>query len=233
MTRIKLAAFPALLLVASLWAEELPERPKFPALSPVSVSVPTENKTSVPTATSAQIAAEGVAAFQAGNFAGAREAYGRVLKLEPDNLTALVNLGATEYRLGNLDKAESLLQRSLQIKQANPTAWLNLGIVYLGLNQPLRALGAVSLAAAETPDDPVARNYLGLAAGRLGWREVAEAELRRAVELKPDYADAHFNLAVFYLERTPPATELTRRHYHRARELGAAPDKLIEKALKK
>jgi Flp pilus assembly protein TadD len=121
----------------------------------------------------------------------------------------------------------------LQIKQDNPTAWLNLGIVYLGLNQPLRAMGAVSLAAADTPEDPVARNYLGLAAGRLGWREVAEAQLRRAVELQPDYADAHFNLAVFYLERTPPAVELTRRHYHRARELGAAPDQLIEKALKK
>ncbi len=233
MTKIKKAGAFALLLMAPLRAEEPTEKLKFPPLPPVSVNVPPKGKSALPTATVAQISAEGVSAFQSGNFAGAREAYQRVLKLEPDNLTALVNLGATEYRLGNLDEAEVLLRRSIQIKQDNPTAWLNLGIVYLAQNQPLRAMGSVGLAAADTPDDPVARNYLGLAAGRLGWREVAEAELRRAVELKPDYADAHFNLAVFYLERTPPAVELTRRHYHRALELGAAPDKLIEKALKK
>lgn len=233
MTKIEIAGVLTLLLAAPVCAQEVREKTKFPPLAPVPVSVPDEGKSNVPTATAAQIAAAGIAAFQSGNFNGAREAYQRVLKLEPDNLTALVNLGATEYRLGNLSEAEALLRRSLQIKQDNPTAWLNLGIVYLGQNKPMHALSAVALTVAEMPDDPVAHNYLGLAAGRLGWREVAEAELRRAVELKPDYADAHFNLAVFYLERTPPAVELTRRHYHRALELGAAPDKLIEKALKK
>ena len=233
MTKIELAGALTLLLAVPVCAQEVQEKAKFPVLAPVSVSVPDEGKPNVPTATVEQIAAAGIAAFQSGNFNGAREAYQRVLKLEPDNLTALVNLGASEYRLGNLSEAEALLRRSLQIKQDNPTAWLNLGIVYLGQNKPMHALSAVALTVAEMPGDPVAHNYLGLAAGRLGWREVAEAELRRAVELKPDYADAHFNLAVFYLERTPPAVELTRRHYHRALELGAAPDKLIEKALKK
>jgi Flp pilus assembly protein TadD len=56
--------------------------------------------------------------------------------------------------------------------------------------------------------------------------------LRRAVEIRPDYADAHFNLAVFCLERDPPAVELARRHYRRALDLGAAPDPLVERALK-
>ena len=184
------------------------------------------------TAIAEKIGAEGIAAFRSGNFAGAREAYLRVLKIEPDNLPALVNLGSTEYRLGNSREGERLLRRSLQIKPDNPTAWLNLGIIYLERDEPMRSLAAIAQAVAQDPNDAVTRNYLGVAAGRNRWFDAAESELRRAIELQPDYADAHFNLAVFCLERNPPAVELARRHYKKALELGAAPDRLIEKALK-
>ena len=51
--------------------------------------------------------------------------------------------------------------------------------------------------------------------------------------LTPDYADAHFNLALLYLERTPPPIEMARRHYFFAIDLGAPRDEEIEKRLKK
>jgi Flp pilus assembly protein TadD len=175
---------------------------------------------------------DGLQAFRRGNYAGAREAYRRVLKVDPDNLPALVNLGVTEYRLGQYDEAERLLQSSLRLKPDHATAWLNLGILYLDRDQTMPALAALAQAVVHAPSDPVARNYLGVAAGRNGWFDAAESELRRAVELRPEYADAHFNLAVFCLERNPPAVELARRHYRRARDLGAAPDALIEQAVK-
>ena len=196
------------------------------------IQIPPEAEPLVETVTVEQIGMEGIAAFEKGNFDGAREAYLRVLNIEPNNLPALVNLGTVEFRLGNHEESERLLRRSLQIKADNPTAWLNLGILYLDRNEFMRALAAVAQAVVYAPKDPVARNYLGVAAGRNRWFDAAEAELRRAIELKPDYADAHFNLAVFCLERVPPAKELARRHYHRAVELGAERDKLIETALK-
>lgn len=199
----------------------------------VPVSIPADAKPAVETDTVDQMGMDGVAAFQKGNFEGAREAYLRVLKIEPNNIPALVNLGATEYRMGNNTEAERLLRRALQLKPDNPTAWLNLGIIYLEQDEPMRSLAAVAQAVVHAPNDPVARNYLGVAAGRNRWFDAAEAELRRAVELRPDYADAHFNLAVFCLERIPPATELARRHYRKALELGAEPDPLIDKALQK
>jgi len=198
----------------------------------VSVAVPPETRGAVPTATVERIGLEGITAFQAGNFAGAREAYLRVLKIEPDNLPALVNLGAAEYRLGNHAEAERLLMRSLRLKPDNASAWLNLGILYLERDDPMRSLAAVAQAVVHAPDDPVARNYLGVAAGRNRWYDAAESELRRAIELQPDYADAHFNLAVFCLERNPPAVELARRHYQKALDLGAERDPLVERAFK-
>jgi Tfp pilus assembly protein PilF len=74
--------------------------------------------------------------------------------------------------------------------------------------------------------------YLGVLARKRGWLDAAEDELRKAVELDENYAEAHFNLAMVYTERQPPAIELARRHYFRARALGAAADPDIERILK-
>ena len=240
---VLVAAF-ALSLATLSSAEETAEAARPPARGPggamvttsapalVPVTIPREAKPPVQTTIAEKIGAEGIEAFRSGNFEGAREAYLRVLKIEPDNLPALVNLGSTEYRLGNSKEGERLLRRSLQIQPDNATAWLNLGIIYLERDEPMHSLAAIAQAVAQDPNDAVARNYLGVAAGRNRWFDAAESELRRSVELQPDYADAHFNLAVFCLERDPPAVELARRHYQKALELGAAPDRLIEKALK-
>jgi len=75
--------------------------------------------------------------------------------------------------------------------------------------------------------------YLGVLMRKRGWLDAAEDELRKAVELDATYAEAQFNLAIIYTERTPPALELARRHYYRALALGAAADPDLEKLLKR
>ena len=52
-----------------------------------------------------------------------------------------------------------------------------------------------------------------------------------AIASNPDYADAHFNLAVIYPTAQPPAKELAKRRYARATSLGAQPDSSLEKLL--
>jgi Flp pilus assembly protein TadD len=108
-------------------------------------------------------------------------------------------------------------------------AWLTLGMIYMDQNRFREALAALSQATLLDPQNPRARNFLGVVIGREGWIDGAQQELRRAVELNPAYADAHYNLAVFYLQEKPAAIELAKRHYFKAIELGVEKDPSMEK----
>jgi len=179
-----------------------------------------------------EAAAEGNGAFLRKDYAAARKAYQRVLDLVPDSLVGLVNLGVVEFYSGNPARSEELLKKAVSLRMENPAAWLTLGMIYMDREKFDDALPALAQAVVQDPRNPRARNFLGVVIGRKGWIDGAQSELRRAVELDPDYADAHYNLAAFYLEGKPPAIELARRHYYRALELGAEKDASIEKVLK-
>ncbi len=179
-----------------------------------------------------EAAAEGNAAFARKDLKTARKAYEKVLDLAPGNLLGLVNLGVVEFTAGNTERAEELLKRAVRIQLETPAAWLTLGIIYMDQEKPDEALAALTQAALYDPSNARVHNFIGVVMGRKGWTDAAQAELRRAVELDPSYADAQYNLAAFYLEEKPPAIELARRHYTRAVELGAEPDPAIEKVLK-
>lgn len=177
-------------------------------------------------------AAQGNAAFARKDYPAARKAYQRVLDLVPDNLLGIVNLGVVEFSSGDKAKAEELLKKAVRIRMETAAAWLTLGIIYMDQDRFDEALAALSQAVLYDPRNPRARNYLGVVIGRNGWVDGAQFELRRAVELDPAYADAHYNLAAFYLQDKPPSVELARRHYYRAIELGAKPDPEIENTLR-
>jgi tetratricopeptide (TPR) repeat protein len=173
--------------------------------------------------------AEGNVAFERKDYGAARNAYNRVLALEPENLMGLVNLGMVEFYSGHPDKAEDLLKKAVRQRLESAPAWLTLGMIYMDRNEPDAALAALSQAMLQDPRNARTHNFLGVVMGRRGWIEGAQHELRRAVELDPSYADAHYNLAVFYLEEKPPATELARRHYQKSIELGVEKNPQMEK----
>jgi tetratricopeptide (TPR) repeat protein len=170
-------------------------------------------------------------AFSKGDFKEARDRFAQLAGAYPGNTLFQLNLGTAEYRLKNYGAAEVALKRAIAIDIENAPAWMTLGILYLEQQKPEAALAALSQAALLDPGSARAHAYLGLAAGQRGWLLGAEKELRQAIQLQPDYADAHFNLALFYLQRTPPAVELARRHYQEALHLGATPDPLVEAQL--
>ena len=156
----------------------------------------------------------------------------KILEAEPDNVLALVDLGTLEFRAQHPDAAEKLLKRAVRLNPESAPAWLALGVVACETGKLDAALAALSQAVLLEPRNAKAHSYLGVTVGRKGWMDGAEAELLRALELDETVAEAHFNLAVIYLQQNPPMIELARRHYQRARDLGTAPDSLVEKQLK-
>ncbi len=93
------------------------------------------------------------------------------------------------------------------------------------------ALTELTKALAINPKSATAHNYLGITASQKGWQEAAEKEMLEAIADNPNYADAHFNLAVIYATAQPPAKELAKRYYAKARQLGAEADASLEKLL--
>jgi Flp pilus assembly protein TadD len=88
-------------------------------------------------------------------------------------------------------------------------------------------------AVALDPRNCEAHNYLGITLSEKGWGTSAEQEIRKAVDLCPDYGDAHFNLAVLYLRQKTPRIEMARYHYMKALDLGAESDPQIDAQLKR
>ena len=178
-----------------------------------------------------KIAKRALAALTKGDMESAKRDFLKVLELAPDNVTTTINLGLIEYRQKNYPEAERLLVHAVRLQPENGLGWLLLGVVEYDQEKLDAALAALAQAVLWEPKNAMVHHYLGVTVGKKGWYSGAEEEMRKAIELQPDYAEAHFNLAVFYLQRNPPAVELARRHYQKALDLGAAPDADVEKSL--
>ena len=84
---------------------------------------------------------------------------------------------------------------------------------------------------ASTPKNATAHAYLGITSSQKGWPEAGLEELQKAVALNPNYADAHFNIAVIYATNQPPSKDRARESYKTAISLGASPDPNLEKLI--
>ena len=178
-----------------------------------------------------KISKRAITAMAKGDLNAARQDFIKVLQSVPDNVPTMINLGLVEFRSKNLEEAERRLQGAVRLAPDTSLGWLILGIVQYDRSRFDHALASLAQAVVLDPKSAMAHHYMGVTIGQKGWYSGAEDEMRKAIEIDPNYAEANFNLAVFYLQRTPPAVELARRHYQRALELGAAPDPDVEKGL--
>ena len=175
-----------------------------------------------------EFARKGALASAAKEWKKAREAFADMVKAAPDNALALANLGMVEFRLEEYEAARDHLQESLAIKSNVAHHWLALALCHYQMENRDLALSCLFRARHEDERDPRVHLYLAVIARDFGWLIASEKELRRAIALDPEYTDAHFNLAMLYLEQEPPALELARRHYFNALDLGAKRDAKIE-----
>lgn len=177
-----------------------------------------------------ELAREGAEAVASQKWKRARDIYLEMVSTVPDNALAFANLGVAEYQLGNLIAASGNLRKSLNLNPSIAQNWQTLGLIHYKRGELEMAISALTRAIHEDPSEARSRLYLAAVVRDYGWLDAAVTELERAVETDPELADAHYNLAVTYLDQDPPRIELARRHYFSAVDLGAQPSPEIESA---
>ena len=88
------------------------------------------------------------------------------------------------------------LKKAIEIDFTEAYAYTNLGIVYSRMGKFGEAIEALQRAVVLNEEDAVAQNYLGVCLGQREEWNGSEAHLKKAIDLRPEYPDAHFNLAV-------------------------------------
>ena len=131
----------------------------------------------------------GVSLAMKGQLAEAEERIEAAIRLKPNDASAHGNLGNIHSMTGRIDLAIEDYRRSLAIKPAAETHF-NLGTAYLQKGNLAGAAEQFASAIKLRPVDPVAHASLGVVLARLGRKNDAIAQVRIAIQQKPDFAQA-------------------------------------------
>lgn len=165
------------------------------------------------------------------NFDAAEQKFNAVLKQDPTNVYVLAYLANAQFAAGHLDDCEKSVERALAVEPDDPGSLYLLGVLRYRQERLDEALDALSRSAEYNPTNSATQNFLGCVLADKGLRPAAETALRKALQADPDYAEAHFNLAVVYVGNQPPSLELARWHYKKALALGHPKSDMLEKLL--
>lgn len=195
------------------------------------VPAPAEGPESLPDATRDMVD-QARKLFDQGRFSEAEKLYQQIVDSAPNNYFALSNLGVTQIQARKLSAAEVALKKAIAINPKDSFAATNLGIVYCKQGRFEDAIASLQEAVAADVNDYIAQNYLGICYGEKGDRGKAEEAFKRSIQIRDDYPEAHFNLAVLYATGEPPSLDLAREQYRKAVACGSAPDPSLEKLFK-
>jgi len=151
----------------------------------------------------------GNAAYAQGNFQGALDSFELAVKKNPNNPTALNNLGQALVRVGRAKEALPYFERATALSPSEWAPRFNLAHAYGELGDWPRAIPEYEHAAQLFPDDYVTHYNLGLALHKASREEPAVAEFKRAIALAPGEASFRLSLALSYERLQKPAEAAT------------------------
>jgi tetratricopeptide (TPR) repeat protein/peroxiredoxin len=126
------------------------------------------------------------------------------VRLSPDHLIALNNLG-NAYRLRkNWEAARKAFERALDADSQDPEANYGLGMVFAQADDTAHAYEYLQRALKSRPAYPEALNNLGILYLRTQRRDEAVASFEECIRVAPGFDQSYLNLArVYSLEGTP------------------------------
>jgi Flp pilus assembly protein TadD len=163
---------------------------------PEFVNVPMDGWTKIeaPATEFYRLADNGLEFLQKGQYDAAISEFRKALAMDPDDTTALSNLGVALTSAGRFDEAAAQFRKTIEVDPENFKAHGNLGVALARSGRFAEAIPALEKAVSLDPDDARTRSALGGALVNLGRLDDAMAHLRRALEINPDDTDAHNNL---------------------------------------
>jgi tetratricopeptide (TPR) repeat protein len=146
----------------------------------------------------------GLLATREGRTAEAIPYFQEALKLSPDHLIALDNLGNAYRQQKQWDDARSTLEHAVAVGPKDAEANYSLGMVFAQLNDSDRAYDYLQRALALRPAYPEALNNLGILYLRTGRRDQAVSSFEQCIRVAPSFDQSYLNLArVYALDGAP------------------------------
>ena len=131
---------------------------------------------------------------QNNNLKAAENFYKKTLKIEPNHMGALINLGLVFKGLGELEKASNHFKNVIEIDPNHTFALNNLGLVLQEVGKFEKALNYFKKVIEIDPSYKQAFNNLGVAFQELGRYQEALNSYQKAIQIDPGYKDALNNI---------------------------------------
>ena len=146
----------------------------------------------------------GLLAAREGRTGEAIGYFQEALKLSPDHLIALDNLGSAYRQQKRWDDARKTYERALEISPNDAEANYGLGMVFAQNDDTARAFDSLQRALKLRPVYPEALNNLGILYLRTQRRDEAVASFEECIRVAPAFDQSYLNLArVYVVEGTP------------------------------
>jgi len=178
-----------------------------------------------------EIADLGTKLYKDKRFFDAVIIFRRALKVAPDNLFVIAHVAIAKIQVGKISDARVGLEKVLLKKPKDLLVLTNLAIVYSRLKDFDKVIATLNLILEIDPQNAVAHHDMGVVLGKTGKLKESEDYFLRSIALDPNYTKAHLTLASLYMDQKPPALDLARSNYEKAKTLGAEPDLLLERRL--
>jgi tetratricopeptide (TPR) repeat protein len=128
----------------------------------------------------------------------------QALKVNPDHLIALENLGNAYRQQKNWEQARKVLEHAVAVSPSDPESNYSLGMVFAQTDDAARAYEYLQRALKARPAYPEALNNLGILYLRTQRRDDAVATFKECIRVAPGFDQSYLNLSrVYALEGAP------------------------------
>jgi tetratricopeptide (TPR) repeat protein len=173
--------------------------------------------------------ARGNAGYATGDMTAAIKGYGAAVEKNPEDLTALNNLGQVLVRAGRPAEAIPYFERATKLNDRDWAPRFNMARAYGELGDWRRAIAEYRTAATLMPDDYVTHFNLARAYHKVGEEELAVETYQRAIVLAPGEPSFRLALGISY-EQLKKKAEAARAYEEYLELAPEAPDAVAVKA---